>query len=124
VTSGQAYSKALLQVLDSAVTDTRRGVESRVASVVGSAGKVVGKVRRSAPGGSATAAPVVAPSPAAADPIPSRDPIAGYADLTVSEIKPRLAELSAADLHTVRDREQAGKARKGVLTEIERLLAE
>jgi hypothetical protein len=42
--------------------------------------------------------------------------------MTVAQIKPKLTGLSAGALRKVRDREQAGKARKGVLEQIDQLL--
>ena len=42
-------------------------------------------------------------------------PITAYDQLTASQIKSRLGDLSAAELRQLRDREKRGKARKGVL---------
>jgi len=52
-----------------------------------------------------------------------RFPIARYDELSVSEIRPRLAGLSARQLQQVRDREVAGAARRTLLAEIDRRLA-
>lgn len=49
-------------------------------------------------------------------------PIANYEKLTVAEVKRRLSRLDAAGLRAVRTQEKAGKARKGVLAEIEKRL--
>jgi polyhydroxyalkanoate synthesis regulator phasin len=49
-------------------------------------------------------------------------PITAYDQLTASQIKGRLRDLSPAELRQVRAREQRGKARKGILGEIERRL--
>ena len=48
----------------------------------------------------------------------SRFPIANYDDLTVAEIRPRLAKLTDAQLTQVRDRERAGAGRKTILDDI------
>ena len=49
-------------------------------------------------------------------------PITAYAQLTANQIKSRLGDLSPAELRQVHAREKRGKARKGVLEEIERRL--
>jgi hypothetical protein len=51
-----------------------------------------------------------------------RFPIDGYDELTVAEIRPRLADLSAAQLRQVRDREQRGAGRKTILSDIDKRL--
>lgn len=51
-----------------------------------------------------------------------RFPIDGYDELTVAEIRPRLADLSAAQLRQVREREQTGAGRKTILNEIDKRL--
>jgi polyhydroxyalkanoate synthesis regulator phasin len=50
-------------------------------------------------------------------------PITAYDQLTASQIKSRLRDLSPAELRQVRTREQRGKARKGILADIDRRLA-
>lgn len=137
VTSSKDYSQALLQVLDSVAADTRRRLDSGIAPVMApvkaTAGRIADTVRK-APGLPAKKprpAPKAAPEPAeapersgtdsAAAVVPN-EPIAGYSDLTVAEIKPRLTGLSAGALRKVRDLELAGKARKSVLTQIDQLL--
>jgi hypothetical protein len=49
-------------------------------------------------------------------------PISAYDQLTANQIKARLSDLSPAELRQVRTRERRGKARKGVLSEIDRRL--
>ncbi|HZJ28579.1 MAG TPA: hypothetical protein VFD37_01165 [Solirubrobacterales bacterium] len=49
-------------------------------------------------------------------------PISGYDDLNASEVKTRLGALSPAELRTVRKHEQAGQARKTVLSAIDKKL--
>lgn len=51
-----------------------------------------------------------------------RLPIAGYDDLNATEVRKRLAGLSAAQLHAVRDHERANAKRKTVLEAIGRKL--
>ena len=46
-------------------------------------------------------------------------PIAAYDQLTVPQIKRRLTDLNKADLRKVRTQEKRGKARKGILDNIE-----
>lgn len=50
-------------------------------------------------------------------------PISAYDQLTAVQVRKRLADLSKPELRKVRTREQGGKARKSVLSEIERRLA-
>jgi hypothetical protein len=49
-------------------------------------------------------------------------PITAYDQLTATQVKSRLRDLSPAQLREVRTREKGGKARKGVLADIERRL--
>jgi polyhydroxyalkanoate synthesis regulator phasin len=49
-------------------------------------------------------------------------PITAYEQLTANQVKSRLSDLSRAELRQVRTRERRGKARKGVLSEIDRRL--
>ena len=51
-------------------------------------------------------------------------PITGYEQLTAAQVKSRLKDLTKADLRKVRTQEKRGKARKGILDEIEKRLAE
>lgn len=69
-------------------------------------------------------APEPATSEAAAPKRASRGgfPIEGYDDLTAAEIAKRVKDLTPAQLRKVRDREQAGRARKSVLAAVDRKL--
>jgi polyhydroxyalkanoate synthesis regulator phasin len=49
-------------------------------------------------------------------------PISAYDQLTANQVKSRLADLSKADLRKVRTQEKRGKARKSVLSEIDKQL--
>ena len=49
-------------------------------------------------------------------------PITAYDQLTATQVKSRLSDLSPAELRQVRARERRGKARKGLLSDIDRRL--
>jgi polyhydroxyalkanoate synthesis regulator phasin len=49
-------------------------------------------------------------------------PITGYEQLTASQVRSRLKELNKAELRKVRTQERRGKARKGILDDIEHRL--
>ncbi len=123
LTSSKDYSQALLKVLDSVAGDTRRGIGAGIAPVMATAGKLADTVRK-APGlpRKPAQAPKSAPKPVATSTPPPADPIPGYDEMTVAQLKPRLTRLNAGALRKFRDRELAGKARKGVLDQIDRLL--
>lgn len=150
VTSGKAHSQALLHVLDAATADARKNVEAGVATavapVVTTAGRIADTVRqapklvsgRKTPAKKTAKAPAKktakktaktssgpseATSAAKVQKLPVAEPIPGLASLTVTQVRPKLARLSAAELRRVRQAEADGKARKSVLTEIDRLLA-
>jgi ElaB/YqjD/DUF883 family membrane-anchored ribosome-binding protein len=50
-------------------------------------------------------------------------PITGYDDLSVAQVKTRLAALSRPELRKVRTYEKSNKARKGILADIDKKLA-
>jgi hypothetical protein len=50
-------------------------------------------------------------------------PITGYEDLTTTQVKERLGDLSDAELRKVRDHERRNANRKSVLSAIEKRLA-
>lgn len=123
VGSSKAYSEALLQVLDSIM-------DSATAPVRAAAGLLADTVRQ-APGlvpgrvsGRRRPAETTVPRPEPGPPTGYVDPpIPELDSLTVPQVRARLAGLDPAALRSVREREIAGKARKGVLGEIEKLLA-
>lgn len=144
--SSKDYSHSLLQVLDAVATEARKNLGG-IAPVMATAGKTAGKIAdtvrqaprlvtktptRPAAKAAARSAPAKAPKkstkkstkgasrPAAA--VVPNEPIPGYSELTVAQIKPQLTGLSATALRRVRDVELAGKARKSVLAELERRL--
>lgn len=140
--SSKDYSAALLAVLDTVSTETRKtlgaGLEAGLAPVMATASKVVETVKAapklvgakapSKPARKPAASKPAAAKPVAATPSPSSTttagPIAGYDDLTVAQLKPKLAGLTPADLRKVKSVETSGKRRKGVLDEVARLLKE
>jgi hypothetical protein len=124
LTSSKDYSQALLKVLESVTADTRKSISAGIAPVMATAGKLAETVRN-APGmprKPPAPAPKAAPKPAAVADAPAAEPIPGYDEMTVAQIKPRLTSLSAAALRKVRDRELSGKARKTLLAQIDQLL--
>ena len=135
LTSSKTYSAALLQMLESATSGSRRGLGARVAPMVATAGTAAGKVAETvmaAPKlvtGSGrsksepSAEPSVAPERAASEPSSAPgEPIPCYTALTVAQIRPSLAGLSPEELRRVRDTEASGKKRKSLLAEIDKLL--
>ena len=134
LTTSRAYSQALLQVLDSVTTESRKMLaapRSLATPVRATAELLVDTVRQAprlvpgrrvpgSPAPGAARAPAAPAAPAASvEPVDSVD----LAGLTVAQIRPRLAELDAEALRRLRARESAGRNRKGVLAEIDRLLA-
>lgn len=55
--------------------------------------------------------------------LPSRFPITAYDQLTATQVKSRLTDLTAAELRKVRDYEKRNQNRKGVMKEVEKRLA-
>jgi hypothetical protein len=53
----------------------------------------------------------------------SRFPIANYDELNVADIRPKLTDLSDAQLRQVRDREESGAGRKTILNDIDKRLS-
>lgn len=129
VTTSRAYSQALLQVLDSVTAESRKVLSAPkvlTSPVRATAGLLVGTVRQApklVPGRRAPAAPrppaATPPEPTAPEDLPD---LPDLRDLTVAQVKPRLAGLDPAHLRRLRAQEVAGKNRKGVLAEIDRLL--
>jgi len=142
LTSSKGYSQGLLDVLDSVASEARRNVEAGVATavvpVVNTAGKIAETVRSAATGTRPARTSTTGKSgktgkksgngakPSTAEqrvvePI-SLEPIPAYGSMTVAEIKPKLSGLKKSELRRMRELETQGKARKGVLAEIDRLL--
>ncbi|MEK6325926.1 MAG: hypothetical protein AABM66_00160 [Actinomycetota bacterium] len=121
VTRGRHYTDDLVKELERLLDQARRELRSRTGPTRRRATQAAGRAARVARDAADT--PL-----AQADRLRRRagvsagGPITAYDRLTVSQIKSRLGDLSPAELRQLRDREKRGKARKGVLTEIERRL--
>jgi polyhydroxyalkanoate synthesis regulator phasin len=121
VSRGRSYSDDLVKELERLLDQARQELESRTAPARRRATAATARAARAAR--DAADAPL-----AQADRIRRRagvsagGPITAYDQLTAVQVKSRLADLSPAELREVRAREQRGKARKGVLAEIERRL--
>lgn len=111
----------LLAELERLFEQARKEVDSRTAPARRQATRTAGRVGRSVRD--------VADRPLAeADKIRRRagapgGPVTGYDQLTASQIKSRLKDLDAPDLRKVRTQEKRGKARKSILTEIDKRLS-
>ena len=122
VTRGRGYTDDLLKELERLLDQAARELRSRAGPTRRRAGKAAGRVGRAAR--DAADAPL-----AQADRLRRRagvsagGPITAYDQLTATQIKSRLGDLSPAELRRLRDHERRGKARKGVLADIERRLA-
>jgi polyhydroxyalkanoate synthesis regulator phasin len=121
VTRSRRYSDDLVKQLERLLDQAQRELETRAAPA-----------RRRASAGArraARAARAAADAPLAqADRLRRRSgvsaggPITAYDQLTAAQIKSRLGDLSDSQLRGVRTREQRGKARKGILSDIDRRL--
>ncbi|GAA1534584.1 hypothetical protein [Nocardioides humi] len=108
VSTGKAYSQALLQVLDTVRQAPKLPTQLLPTQLV------PGRRRADA-----------SPEPDPGPPVPDNVETLVVPDLdrlTVPQVRARLAGLGAGDLRRVQEREVAGKNRKGVLGEIDRLL--
>lgn len=138
MSTSKAYTQALLQVVETVRTETRRNVETGLstaaAPVMATANKIVETVRKGpAPdkkgksgnsgkkskgkGKKARASAVDAKLT-----VVQHDPIPDLAELSIVKIRPLLAGLTPAELRQVRAREATGKARKSLLADIDRQL--
>jgi len=121
ITRSRRYSDDLVKQLERLFDQAQRELETRA-----------GPARRRASTGARRAARVArdaADAPLAqADRLRRRSgvsaggPITAYDQLTATQVKSRLRDLSPAELRRVRSREQRGKARKGILSDIDRRL--
>jgi polyhydroxyalkanoate synthesis regulator phasin len=98
----------------------RKGVETRATKGRKQASQAAERAARAA-------RDVADPALARADSLRRRagvggDPITGYEQLTATQIKARLKDLTKADLRKVRTKEKRGKERKGILDAIEKQL--
>jgi hypothetical protein len=117
VSRGRKATDDLMRDLEKLLEQARKEVESRTSPARRQARTAAGRVGR--------AARDAADRPLAeADRLRRRTkapgpPITGYDQLTASQIKSRLKDLTKADLRKVRTQENRGKARKGILDDIE-----
>jgi hypothetical protein len=118
---GRKYTDDLIRDLEKLLDQARKDLETRTTKGRKQATQAAGRVGR--------AARDVADRPLAeADRIRRRagvaagGPITAYDQLTASQIKTRLTDLSPAELRKVRTQEKRGKARKGILDAIEKKL--
>src|SRR6476619_7589013 len=121
LTRGRQYTDDLVKQLERLLDQAMQELDTRVAPARRRATTVAGRAAR--------AARDAADEPLArADRIRRRagvtagGPITAYDQLTANQVKSRLKDLSPPELRQVRAREKRGKARKGVLDEIERRL--
>lgn len=121
LTRSRRYSDELVKQLERLLDQAQREVESRTAPA---RRRATSEARRAA-----RAARDAADAPLAqADRLRRRSgvtgggPITAYDQLTATQIKSRLSDLSPAELRQVRTRERRGKARKGILSDIDRRL--
>jgi polyhydroxyalkanoate synthesis regulator phasin len=120
VTRSRKYTDDLLKDLEKLLDQARKDVDSRTAPARRQVEKVADRAGRAAR--DAAEGPL-----AQADRIRRRAriggaPITGYDTLTATQVKKRLRDLDKPSLRKVRTQEKNGKARKSVLTEVEKLL--
>jgi polyhydroxyalkanoate synthesis regulator phasin len=120
VSQGRQYTDDLVANLEKLLEQARKEVDTRAAPARRAATQAAGRAGR--------AVRDVADQPLArADEVRRRAggpgfPVTAYDQLTATQVKSRLSGLSKADLRKVRTREKNGKARKGILTEIDKKL--
>jgi polyhydroxyalkanoate synthesis regulator phasin len=121
VSRGRKYSDDLIRDLEKLIEQARREVDTRTGPARRQATRAAGRAARAA-------RDVADPALAEADKLRRRagvasgSPITAYEQLTASQVKTRLGDLSEAELRKVRTQEKRGKARKSVLNEIEKKL--
>jgi hypothetical protein len=121
VSRGRKYSDDLIRDLEKLIEQARREVDTRTGPARRQATRAAGRAARAA-------RDVADPALAEADKLRRRagvasgSPITAYDQLTASQVKTRLGDLSEAELRKVRTQEKRGKARKSVLNEIEKKL--
>jgi polyhydroxyalkanoate synthesis regulator phasin len=121
VTRGRRYTDDLVRDLERLLDQARKEVETRTGPARRQATRAAGRAAR--------AARDAADRPLAeADKLRRRTrapgpPISGYDQLTAGQVKSRLKDLNKAELRKVRTQEKRGKARKGIIDDIENRLA-
>ena len=122
ITKGRAQTDELLAELEKLLDRARKDVESRVAPARKRAEKAASAAAKRV---RTTAEPalVEADKLRRRAGVASSSPITGYDNLNATQVKSRLKDMSKADLRKVRTQEKRGKARKGILDDIEKRLA-
>jgi polyhydroxyalkanoate synthesis regulator phasin len=122
VTKSRQQTDELLAELEKLLDRARKDVGSRVAPARKRAEKAVSAAAKRA---RTTAEPalVEADKLRRRAGVASSSPITGYDSLNATQVKSRLKDMSKADLRKVRTQEKRGKARKGILDDIEKRLA-
>ena len=121
VSKGRQQTDELVAELEKVLDQARRGVEARVAPARKRAEKAAtAAVKRART--TAEPALVEADKLRRRAGVASSSPISGYESLNASQVKSRLKDMKKADLRKVRTQERRGKARKGILDDIERRL--
>jgi polyhydroxyalkanoate synthesis regulator phasin len=121
VSRGRKYSDDLIRDLEKLIEQARREVDTRTGPARRQATRAAGRAAR-------TARDVADPALAEADKLRRRAgvaasaPITAYDQLTATQVKSRLGDLSDAELRKVRTQERRGKARKSILNEIDKKL--
>jgi polyhydroxyalkanoate synthesis regulator phasin len=122
VSKGRKQSDELIAELEKLLDQARKGVEARVAPArkraEDTASRAVKRVRTTA-----EPALVEADRLRRRAGVASSSPITGYDGLNATQVKSRLKDLNKADLRKVRTQEKRGKARKGILDDIEKRLS-
>jgi polyhydroxyalkanoate synthesis regulator phasin len=121
VSRGRKVTDDLMADLEKLLDQARKDIDTRTSSTRSRAEAAAGRVGRVAR--DAADRPL-----AEADKLRRRaggpgGPITGYEQLTASQIRTRLTDLTKADLRKVRTQEKRGKARKGILDTIESRLS-
>ena len=122
VTKSRQQTDELVAELEKLLDQARRGVESRVAPARKRAEQAASAAVKRA---RTTAEPALVE----ADKLRRRagvagsSPITGYENLNASQVKSRLKGMNKAELRKVRTQEKRGKARKGILDDIEKRLS-
>jgi len=120
VSRGRDYTDDLVSDLEKLLEQARREVETRTASARKAATQAAGRVARGARDLGDT--PLARADQARRRAGGPGFPISAYDQLTAGQVKGRLKDLSKADLRKVRTKEKNGKARKGILADIDKRL--
>jgi polyhydroxyalkanoate synthesis regulator phasin len=121
VTRGRSYTDDLIKDLEKLLEQARKELDSRVSPARKRAEKATSRAGK-------RVRDAAEPALAQADKLRRRagvgsSPITGYDNLTATQVKTRLKDLTAADLRKVRTQEKAGKARKSILEAVDKQLA-